>query len=111
MRHSSHGAHQVLPYLNLLPQPYFLLCLRPEESPNVTDTRHNLKLVPPKEGLRLRYVRGRQNQDALSLIQEAAAQGSSQHQIIKVTTYYLKGNSHPSVIRIPGMFDSAVGRP
>ena len=51
-RRLSQCGHQILPPLNIILQPPSLLCLRPNESPEVPSPRHYLQYVPLKEGLR-----------------------------------------------------------
>ena len=88
-----------------------LRLLGTHKSPKVVASCHDLKFEALEEGLCLRDVPGRHNQDALGWLWEVALWGPSHHQIIQVTPDPLKGAARPSVIHIPFLGDSGLGLP
>ena len=66
--------------------------------------------VPPKEGLQFQDVPKIHYQDAIGRLWEVAPRGPLYHQVFKIPSDARKGAYRPSVISIPGLSDSGVGR-
>ena len=108
-RHPGQSGHQILPDVHLLPQPAIMRRIGPNKAPKLEASRNYLKDTDPEEGLHLRGVPGRHNQDALGRLQELSLRGTSHHQVIQVSPDPLKDAARPRIIRVPGLGDAWVG--
>ena len=83
-RHSGHDINRRFPHLHPLLDPPILHRLYPHKSPQISAARPNLQEISTKEGLRLRNVMWRRDQDSLGQLREISSQGISCHQVIQV---------------------------